>query len=138
MLRKIVKKIFRVPEITHIHIQEEKTLSKVKEAYEHAREMEELEMERARCLMDKEEESYYESRSLAEKGDVRYNTPKLEPSANIEDIDKVIASNSIYSEAREELLNAQRRQVGYGMDKYPEPLTADSWTLIETLNHQIE
>ena len=71
-------------------------------------------------------------------GDPRYNIPKKDHGFTDEEIDKVIDSNLIYSKAREELKNAQRRQVGYGMSKYPEPLTADSWTIIETLNHDIE
>lgn len=71
-------------------------------------------------------------------GDPRYNIPKKDHGFSDEEIDKVIDNNVIYSKAREELKKAQRRQVGYGMSKYPEPLTADSWTIIETLNHDIE
>lgn len=71
-------------------------------------------------------------------GDSRYNIPKKDHGFTNEEVDKVIDNNMIYSKAREELKNAQRRQVGYGMSKYPEPLTADSWTIIETLNHDIE
>lgn len=76
--------------------------------------------------------------NVAVKGDVRYNVPKKDHGFSNQEIDIVIDSTSIYSEAKEELLNAQRRQVGYGMGKYPEALTAESWDIIETLNHDIE
>lgn len=71
-----------------------------------------------------------------ETGDIRYNVPKEKPKFSTEEIDRVIADNEIYRRTRSEIeRNAQREQVGYGMGKYPEPLNADTWTIIETLGH---
>ena len=75
---------------------------------------------------------------LIETGDERYNVPKETPKASEEDITHTIDNTSIYRSAKEAILKAQRKQVGYGLDKYPEPLNADSWTVIETIDHIIE
>lgn len=81
--------------------------------------------------------------------DTRYNEPKGKPRASKEVIDAVIDTNEIYLRSRyaikqyadkhlvDILLDAQREQVGYGIDKYPEPLNKDSWTIEETLEHII-
>lgn len=69
--------------------------------------------------------------------DTRYNVPRLPPNAGAMDIEHAISENEIYSKTREAILNAQRRQVAYGLDKYPEPLNADTWTIIETIDHII-
>lgn len=74
---------------------------------------------------------------LASGPDTRYNKPKEKVKATVEEIDATIESNEIYRELRDMLLDAQRQQVGYGIDKYPEPLNADTWTLLETLDHSI-
>lgn len=70
--------------------------------------------------------------------DSRYKTPKSDPKADEQLIKKTIEANEIYSRAKEHILNAQRKQVGYGLDKYPEPLNADTWSAIETIDHIIE
>lgn len=70
--------------------------------------------------------------------DERYNEPKGKPKATKEEIDAVIENTEIYKQAKEYILNAaQPEQVGYGIDKYPEPLNADTWTIIETIDHII-
>lgn len=69
--------------------------------------------------------------------DHRYLVPKGPHGISVEEIDRVISETPIYREAREALKDAQRNQVGYGISKYPEPLTADSWTIIESLEHDI-
>lgn len=70
--------------------------------------------------------------------DTRYNVPKGGPVTEVDVIDTTIASNDIYSRVREGMLNAQRKQVGYGLDKYPEPLNANTWTTVETIDHIID
>lgn len=82
--------------------------------------------------------SSYEDIEFIPAADERYNKPKMEPSANIEDIEKVIGSTEIYRRARALINSSQRRQIGYGMEKYPEPLNADTWSTIETIDHIIE
>ena len=72
-----------------------------------------------------------------EEADMRYNVPRLSPKASETDVENAIDDNAIYSQTRDEMLNAQRRQVAYGLDKYPEPLNADTWTIIETIDHII-
>lgn len=90
--------------------------------------------------------------------DMRYNEPKGKPQVARDVIDQTIEETEIYKRAKELILNAptpvgytdeqwqeakaqtfdaQREQVGYGLDKYPEPLNADTWTIIETLDHSI-
>lgn len=81
------------------------------------------------------EPSAYE-RSLHE-ADTRYNLPRLPPNASEADVEDVIDRTPIYDLTREAILGAQRRQVAYGLDKYPEPLNADTWTIIETIDHII-
>lgn len=88
--------------------------------------------------------------ALVGGGDSRYNVPKEKPKASPSLIDKTIEETSIYKDvaerineleyerAKKHIINMQRKQVGYGLDKYPEPLNADSWTAIETIDHIIE
>lgn len=71
-------------------------------------------------------------------GDTRYKTPKCEPKTTLEKAEEVIEQNVIYSQARDEILMAQKRQVAYGLDKYPEALNPDSWDAVENINHIIE
>lgn len=73
-----------------------------------------------------------------EAKDHRYNEPKGKHLAPEEIISETIESTEIYSRAKELILNAQRKQVGYGLDKYPEPLNADTWTTVETIDHIID
>lgn len=68
-------------------------------------------------------------------GDERYRNPKQEPKASSEDAEEVIDETEIYKRAKERILKAQQKQVAYGIDKYPEPLNADSWDIIETIDH---
>ena len=67
--------------------------------------------------------------------DNRYNTPKEKHKASDEQIDHVLATTPIYQRANKRLNKGQRGQIGYGIDKYPEPLNADTWTIFETLDH---
>lgn len=69
--------------------------------------------------------------------DTRYNLPRLPPNASEADVEDVIDRTPIYDLTRDAILGAQRRQVAYGLDKYPEPLNADTWTIIETIDHII-
>lgn len=70
-------------------------------------------------------------------GDTRYNLPKLPPRATDEEVRLIIQKTPIYRETRDAILQAQQRQVAYGLDKYPEPLNADTWTILETIDHII-
>lgn len=72
------------------------------------------------------------------QSDTRYSVPKEEPKANDTMVDNTIEDTVIYRRAKELILMAQRRQVAYGIDKYPEPLNADTWTTIETIDHIID
>ena len=72
------------------------------------------------------------------QGDARYLKPKEEPKVSNEQITQTIEETRIYNEAKQIILNAQRRQVGYGIEKYPEPLNADTWTIGETIDHIID
>lgn len=71
----------------------------------------------------------------ASQGDTRYKEPKEQPLSSFEEAEEVIHKNDIYSMAREKLENVQRKQVAYGLDKYPEPLNADTWSIEETIDH---
>lgn len=62
----------------------------------------------------------------------------VNPKPSIEDIDKAIQSNDIYREVRDAMLDNQRSQVGYGMQKYPELLNPLSWDMVESLDHKIQ
>lgn len=73
-----------------------------------------------------------------EVGDIRYNDPKKKPKATSEQAQEAIESNDIYSRAKAAILKAQEKQVAYGLDKYPEPLTATTWTMLETFDHLID
>lgn len=70
--------------------------------------------------------------------DKRYLIPKEEHGIPEELIDQAIEDNDIYREVRQHILNMQKRQVGYGMKKYPQTLNKDSWTVVETIDHIIE
>lgn len=69
--------------------------------------------------------------------DTRYNTPKGKPKVSTNVINQTIDNNEIYSRAKEMILKAQQEQVGYGLEKYPEPLNKDTWSVIETIDHSI-
>ena len=86
-----------------------------------------------------ENSTYYGDKGVyLEEGDARYNVPKQEPKVSEEDITRTIETTSIYSKAKEVILNAQRRQVAYGLEKYPEPLNANTWSTVETIDHIID
>ena len=81
--------------------------------------------------------------------DPRYNEPKSAPKADSELVEETIVSTEIYRrarlavlqdktlnpEARNVILQAQARQVAYGIDKYPEPLNPNTWSIFETVEH---
>lgn len=66
---------------------------------------------------------------------LQYGKPKPKVTVPEETIDKTIANNEIYRRVRAALNSPQREQVGYGIQKYPEPLNADTWTILETIGH---
>lgn len=68
---------------------------------------------------------------------IEFGKVKEEPKTNRKDVQKEIQTNEIYRRVRMAMYAAQERQVAYGMDKYPETLTADTWTMLETLDHII-
>jgi len=70
--------------------------------------------------------------------DSRYNVPKEEPKSSQAEIDKAIMENEIYRKSKMTIMQAQRKQIGYGLDKYPETLNPNSWTVLETIDHIIE
>jgi hypothetical protein len=70
--------------------------------------------------------------------DTRYNIPKEAPKASEELISKTIRETEIYRRVNLHILNAQRKQVAYGLDKYTEPLNANTWSIIETIDHIID
>jgi hypothetical protein len=81
--------------------------------------------------------------------DPRYNVPKEAPKAEEKLVEKTIVNTEIYrmarlaviqadylsDESRAAILEAQRKQVAYGIDKYPEPLNPNTWTISETVEH---
>lgn len=67
-------------------------------------------------------------------GDTRYNEPKRHHGVSLDTIDQAIENNPIYREVRD----VQRKQVGYGMVKYPETLDPMSWDMVETIDHILE
>jgi hypothetical protein len=71
-------------------------------------------------------------------GDIRYNKPKEDPKTSEEKVDETIENTEIYKRAKEQILKAQRKQVAYGLDKYPEPLNADTWTMLESIDHILD
>ena len=85
-------------------------------------------------------------------GDIRYNQPKEAPKASEEQIEETIITTEIYRqarlaiirdqiltpEARTAILMAQGKQVAYGIDKYPEPLNANTWDIEETVEHILD
>src|SRR5690606_14079309 len=70
-----------------------------------------------------------------EATDTRYRIPKTEPKASDELVEETIRNTEIYRRAQLHILEAQRRQVAYGLDKYPEPLNANTWDILETIDH---
>jgi hypothetical protein len=68
---------------------------------------------------------------------MEFGQMKQSPKATEAQITATIDENEIYRRVRAAINAPQRFQVGYGIDKYPEPLTADTWTIIETLDHII-
>jgi len=78
------------------------------------------------------------NKQKAQQGDSRYNVPKEAPMAPEDLIDQTIAETEIYREAKMEIMQAQRKQVGYGLDKYPKPLSADVWDILETVDHIVD
>lgn len=72
------------------------------------------------------------------KQDSRYNEPKGAPKTSEKMVDETIQSTEIYRRAKMQIMNAQRKQVAYGLDKYPEPLNADTWSTVETIDHIID
>lgn len=73
-----------------------------------------------------------------QKADHRYKVPKEAPKASDEDVEATIERNEIYQRTQRAILSAQHKQVAYGLDKYPEPLNADTWSHIETIDHIID
>lgn len=72
------------------------------------------------------------------KKDTRYNVPKEEPKASQESINQTIMETEIYRKAKLAILQAQKKQVAYGIDKYPEPLNSNTWSTLETIDHIID
>jgi hypothetical protein len=70
--------------------------------------------------------------------DTRYIEPKAPPTAKLAEIEEIIKQTEIYRRTRVHLNKIQRKQVAYGMQKYPEPLNADTWSTIETIDHIID
>lgn len=71
--------------------------------------------------------------------DTRYNTPKYQPDpALIHEAEELIRKNEIYRRVGSLLHSAQRKQVMYGMVKYPEALNQDTWNELETIDHIID
>lgn len=68
---------------------------------------------------------------------IEFGKVKEAPKTDRKDVHKEIQSNEIYRRVRMAMYAAQERQVAYGMDKYPETLTADTWTTLETIDHII-
>lgn len=82
-------------------------------------------------------------------GDTRYNTPKESPKTADHLVEKTVIDTEIYRiariailrhntighESKAIILGAQRKQVAYGLDKYPEPLNPNTWSIDETIDH---
>lgn len=58
---------------------------------------------------------------------------KAPPTITDEMVDSVIKENEIYSEA----MRHYKSQIAYGIQKYPESLNAGTWSIVETLEHEI-
>lgn len=71
-------------------------------------------------------------------GDARYNEPKEAPKADEKLVEETIEQTEIYRRAKELILKAQKKQVAYGLDKYPTPLSADVWDILETIDHILD
>ena len=92
---------------------------------------------------------YMKAELNADGPDTRYYEPKEKPKASRELVDKTVRDTEIYRRAKlailsdsdltvhskEVILNAQRKQVAYGIDKYPEPLNPNTWSSVETIDH---
>jgi hypothetical protein len=68
---------------------------------------------------------------------MEFGVMKAAPTATEEQITETIDGNEIYRRVRAAVNSPQRTQVAYGIGKYPEPLNADTWTIIETINHAV-
>lgn len=85
-------------------------------------------------------------------GDARYNEPKQAPKADAELVDNTISATEIYrktkiivmsdndltTSTKEGILKVQRKQVAYGIDKYPEALSPNTWSAVETIDHILD
>jgi hypothetical protein len=58
---------------------------------------------------------------------------KEPPKVLAEAVEKAIQENDIYTEA----LNYYKKQIAYGIQKYPETLNEGTWSIIETIEHEI-
>ena len=73
--------------------------------------------------------------------DKRYNTPKLvQPLATDTAALMAVKENPYYREVNnllkdDESKETQMTQIKYGLDKYPETLNGDNWSVIEALEH---
>jgi hypothetical protein len=85
-----------------------------------------------------EEDMDKKIKEAVENGDMRYNKPKEAPKASKELVEDTINNTEIYREAKQRILKAQHKQVAYGLDKYPTPLSADVWDIYETIDHVVD
>ena len=69
---------------------------------------------------------------------VEHGKKFLYPVPSKKEVDEAIDSNDIYREVKEAILDAQRSQVSYGMQKYPELLNPLSWDMVEAIEHKIQ
>lgn len=84
-------------------------------------------------------------RPTPEQGDARYNVPKKAPTTDKATVMAEIFTNPIYMDVLKLILNAtpeqkvmmdvQKEQVGYGIEKYPETLNEESWSIVESIEH---
>lgn len=75
---------------------------------------------------------------IVEKVDTRYKVQKPEVHSTEEQVNKVISENQIYRDVRSRMNRAQFKQVAYGLEKYPEPLNQNTWSVVETIDHIID
>lgn len=78
-------------------------------------------------------------------GDTRYNVPKTAPNTDKAEVMAEIFTNPIYFDVlklmlnltpeQKEVIESQKEQVAYGLEKYPESLNDKSWTIVETISH---
>jgi hypothetical protein len=81
---------------------------------------------------------FWEKGAKRKEPDTRYNVPKEEPKVSDEKVEETIEATEIYRRAKELIFKHQCKQVGYGLDKYPNPLSADVWDILETIDHIID